>query len=134
MGHSARITDFEERSSEVSNVFLAYHVPDGYRYVPGSPEKLEETLLNLMVDGKVKKVDFGIISSLTVVFPDVQVTLRDGGKLSGRYITPEYQNHPWRVNIYGVQYGPNGRIQEFERPFAEVKSIVFLTLRDAKPK
>jgi len=122
-GHAARVTGLDGNVSELSNVFLRYDPPSGYQW--SVPAYLAKTSIDIMVDGKKKTVDFGTISDLAYANGMVTLTLRSGGKLSGPYAPPTFNDKPYRPNLYGIQYGSDGSIRKVEIPFEKVNTVAF---------
>jgi hypothetical protein len=130
LGYAARITDVKGKTSEVSNVFLAYNPPPGYRWQYGGQTR--ETSIRIMVDGTEQTIDFKSISELALEDGEVKLPLHEGGMLSGVHVPYTYNNLTFSARLFGFQYDSDGRFSEFDIPLESVSYIVFLTWPDSE--
>lgn len=128
----AQLTDMDGKIYEVSNVFLTFNPPQGlfWLYHGSGPER--ETRLHIMSDGTEKMIDLRLISELAAADGELKLTLYDGSKLAGVYIPFTYEGLTFTTSVYGVQYGSDGRINEVDIPFENVRSIRFQNWRDSE--
>jgi hypothetical protein len=123
-GFTARVTDINGKSIEVSNVFLINDPPSGYHW--SNYGIAASTSIRIVVDGEKRDIEFGEISDLVAASGELILTLHNGSKLTGVYTPDTVDSKPFQLSLYGVQYGSDGIITSVSMPFEEVTEILFL--------